>query len=122
VDAVTRLSRYYSKSPIDLSRKSIENFIRHERKINGLEPSSINVQINAFKTFYRVMEPNRNVMAGFKKMKTRKKLPVILTFEEILRLLDTITNIRHKAAQISGTKRLLCFCIQPDSGSVSASH
>jgi site-specific recombinase XerD len=98
VDAVTRLSRYYSKSPIDLSRKSIENFIRHERKMIGLEPSSVNVHINAFKTFYRVMDPDRNVMAGFKKMKTPKKLPVILTFEEIQRLLDAITNVRHKAA------------------------
>jgi integrase/recombinase XerD len=98
VDAITRLTRYYSRSPIGLSRKSIENFIRYERKIIGLEPNSINVHIGAFKTFYRFMEPDRNVMRDFPKMKTAKRLPVILDYDEIQRLLNAITNVRHKAA------------------------
>ncbi len=98
VDAITRLTRYYARTPIGLSRKSIENFIRYERKIIGLEPNSINVHIGAFKTFYRYMEPDRNVMRDFPKMKTAKRLPVVLDSDEIQRLLNAITNVRHKAA------------------------
>ncbi|MBU1992352.1 tyrosine-type recombinase/integrase [Patescibacteria group bacterium] len=61
----------------------------------GKSPQTINLYINAIKFFYRnVAKVEQGV--GVKFAKRTKKLPVVLTHDEVVRLIDGIKNAKHK--------------------------
>lgn len=61
----------------------------------GLSPQSVNLYLNAIKFFYRrVMKQNDLIPISF--AKRPRKLPVVLSRQEILNTLDVIKNRKHK--------------------------
>ena len=58
--------------------------------------SSLNVAINALKFFY-VEDLKRDFVYDIKRPKKDKKLPVVLSREEVARILSSVSNLKHKA-------------------------
>ncbi|MEK6838037.1 MAG: tyrosine-type recombinase/integrase, partial [Nanoarchaeota archaeon] len=59
------------------------------------EQASLNVYLNAINFFYREVM-NRKITVNIRYSKTPKALPVVLTKEEVARLMDAITNPKHR--------------------------
>jgi len=91
-----RLLESYLNKPLDqVSPEEIKQYLHHRIK-NGFSYCNINISCNAFKVmFNRVLKRNwsDDVIV---RPKRKKKLPYILSRDEILSILEHIPNLRHK--------------------------
>jgi len=96
VAATAKLARFHNAGPLLLSTEDIKAFLHHELKVEKLEASTLNMQIGALKTFYKLMGPDLHVMEGIGAMKGPQHLPTVLTVEEVRALLDATHNPKHR--------------------------
>jgi integrase/recombinase XerD len=94
-ESVSRLSLHYSKSPDMLDLQQIKDFIHFSFYDRKLSVSSANQLISALKLLYtgilgREWDPIR-----IKRPKREKKLPNILSKEELARILSLTQNRKH---------------------------
>ena len=65
------------------------------KQAKKLAPQTINLYLNAIKFFYReVLKSSSSIPIKF--AKRNKKLPVVLSKDEVLKLIDVIPNKKHK--------------------------
>lgn len=70
----------------------IKNFLQY--KISSCSASTLNVHINAIKFFYKnILHKN---FPKIKHAKKQNKLPIVLSYNEILQLINSYTNKKHK--------------------------
>ena len=100
VSIVERLSRYFKCNPLDVTEQQIETyrlFLLQEKK---LAPSTVNLNMEALHTFFRLMKPEAAMKDVFFRMKVPKYLPVVLSREEVEKLIAAAKNLKHKAVLI----------------------
>jgi integrase/recombinase XerD len=66
-----------------------------KKQNKGQSPQTINLYLNAIKYFYREIF-HSNVKVDLKFAKTSQKLPVVLSKSEIEKIIDSISNRKHK--------------------------
>ncbi|MDO8582056.1 MAG: tyrosine-type recombinase/integrase [bacterium] len=81
-------------NPLPYQQKYVEDFLLAKQE-KGLSPQTINLYLNAIKHFYREILALRQRI-NIKFAKRSKKLPIVLSRQEIQALLATITNTKHK--------------------------
>lgn len=81
-------------NPLPYQKKRVEDFLLSKQE-KGLSPQTINLSLNAIKHFYREILGVRSRI-DIKFAKRSKKLPIVLSRQEIQILLATITNAKHK--------------------------
>jgi integrase/recombinase XerD len=117
VHVVAALSRFHKRSPLELSQADIQKFFLHELNDKKCAPRTINMQVGALNTFYNLMTPGSTVMKGITRLKCPKYLPIVLDIEEVKRLIDNISNIKHKTAVTllysSGLRLNECLMLKP---------
>lgn len=88
---------YVDRQPDNLTIEEIGQFISHLENRRGLQPQTINIANYAFAFAYN-MVLKKNYDFSKLKYKRREYLsgPSIFTPDEILQLLDTIENIKHR--------------------------
>lgn len=84
---------FANKKPEEVSEDDIKNYVADLLSRN-VSPKSIVLIKAALKFFYDEIL-SRNIV-NLKSPKTSKKLPVVLTKEEVKRLIDSIKNRKHK--------------------------
>ena len=85
---------FFRCSPRDVSRESMLGYF--DRKLRqGLSSQSISLAMNAVNFIYRDLY-NIKDFVPFRHPKRSKKLPVVLTKDEVLRVIESITNTRHR--------------------------
>jgi integrase/recombinase XerD len=78
--------------PFDL--ENFKSFLLRKKEA-ALSPQTINLHINSVKFFYRnVLKTCANIDIRFAKRPVR--LPVVMSHEEILRMIDGIKNVKHR--------------------------
>ena len=84
---------FCKKRPEEVSEFEIRNFIA--KKISeGANPKTINLILSALRFFYdEVLKKN---IVNLKPPKISKSLPIVLSREEIKRLIDSIENEKHR--------------------------
>ena len=117
VAAVVGISHHFRISPLLLTKEQIDSyllFLINERKLSA---STINLCINAMKIFFKLMAPATTFMSGFAKIRKPRRLPVVLSREEVERLIGVISNLKQKAAIMllysSGLRLHECVAIRP---------
>lgn len=63
---------------------------------DGKTPQTVNIYLNAIKFYYKYVVKDQQKL-DLKFMKRPSKLPVVLSKEEIVRMIDITRNIKHKA-------------------------
>ena len=115
--ALLRLAKHYNKSPLALSSDEIEKYLLHELEVEKLSPATVNLHIGAFKKFFELMAPHRTVMKPIGKVKDVKKLPSVLTSDEIARMVECADNLKHRAmielVYSSGIRLSECINLRP---------
>ncbi len=86
----------YTKKPaIDCGRNHIKAYLGYFLSDKGLKPSSVSLALSALKFYFNDII-NRPIVAGIKSPKLEKKIPTVLSKEEIRRMIDGTENLKHR--------------------------
>jgi integrase/recombinase XerD len=89
--------RFANKSPIEINSEDLRDYI--DCMFNLCKSSStVNLAINAFKFYYEVILRRKFFFphSGIRRPKSEKKLPVVLSKIEVIKMIDSLNNIKHK--------------------------
>ena len=91
----TELLKYSGKTPDQISQEDITRFLSTIIKEKNLSASTVQITLNALKFFYgQVLK--KNFVYDITGPKRDKKLPVVLSKDEVLTILNCIQNLKHK--------------------------
>ncbi|MBU0963365.1 MAG: tyrosine-type recombinase/integrase [Nanoarchaeota archaeon] len=93
-DCLKKFLRFCDKPPRSFTKLDVKTYLNLlvEKGVSG---STLNVNLNALGFVIRNIL-NKNFMIKIKYSKTPKRLPIVLTQEEIIRLINSIENTKHK--------------------------
>jgi len=87
---------HYPHEPVDhLDENDIRNYIQYLIQIDKSK-SYINQAINSIKFYYEVVQGMPNRFYSIERPRKDKKLPIVLSKENVLKLIDSSNNIKHK--------------------------
>lgn len=117
VHAVAAVTRHYRVSPLRLTREQIRSYLVHLLGERKLAAATVNLHMDAMKTFFKLMAPESTVMAGSSHVKTPKRIPIVLSREEVERLISSVRNLKQRAATMllysSGLRLHECISLRP---------
>jgi len=96
LEHLKRFSDFYNKSPELLGDSEIREYLHYCITKRKLSESTVNTSYSALRFFYEItLERDWNIKKLFRR-KEPKKLPVVLSKEEIKSIFDSIDNLKHK--------------------------
>jgi integrase/recombinase XerD len=95
--AVKKLADYMGHSPYTATAEDLRRFQLHLTD-TGTSRITINTTITALRFFFEVTVGDKNVVGKVKTVPVLRKLPVVLSREEVARLLDATSSLKYKAA------------------------
>lgn len=96
VSAVYRLAAFYHKSPDTLSREQIRTFLVDLVEEKKVAWSYYQQVLAALRYFYRYVIRRGEVVEDIRGPRTAKKLPIVLTVEEVARFFKAIPSLKHR--------------------------
>uniref|UniRef100_A0A7C4RAY1 Integrase SAM-like N-terminal domain-containing protein n=1 Tax=candidate division CPR3 bacterium TaxID=2268181 RepID=A0A7C4RAY1_UNCC3 len=85
---------YSQKSPRDVNYSDVKGYLE-TLIVSRKSSSTINLAYSALYFYFgRVLR--RKFFVHIPRVKKEKKLPVVLTREEVLQILGVVTNVKHK--------------------------
>ena len=96
VASVAGLAKYYNQSPDLLDKEKIQTYLLHLMEERRLAWSTCNVAVSGLRFFYTQTLGIDSMRLGIPPMKSEKKLPEILSMEEIERLFRCALNCKHR--------------------------
>ncbi len=97
LQSIIQLSKHYNQSPDQLSTEQIRTFIQRNMIEKKYSQSNINQLISALKILYIQVLGRAWDDVAIPRSRVKFKLPVVLSRQEVERLLGVITNIKHRA-------------------------
>lgn len=97
IQYLTWVDSNHNKSIEQINYDDIRIYILYLKNIRKLAPTSINTHISQLKFFYNyvINKPLDKYQIPF--MRTTRKLPVIVSKEEIIHFINSFSNLKHKA-------------------------
>jgi site-specific recombinase XerD len=89
--------RHYGRSAEEMGADEIRNYLYFLMKKKKASQSAINQAYSAMKFFYETTLEREWNGIKIPRLKNRKKLPVVLSKDEVLCLLESLTNLKHRA-------------------------
>jgi len=87
--------RYIDKNPIKIQEDDIKRYVSYLITKKGYTNITANLAISSLKFFFdKVVETN--VCDKIDRPKREKNLPIVLSKEEVKRIIDSVNNIKHK--------------------------
>jgi len=94
---VASFANYFNKSPRLLGIEDIRVFLLYLAQERKLSASSVNVTVSALRFFYRVTLGCQWDIEKIYFARREKKLPVVLSPDEVAQFLKAVENKKHKA-------------------------
>ncbi|HIH38889.1 tyrosine-type recombinase/integrase [Candidatus Woesearchaeota archaeon] len=95
IDCNSKLLIYSNKESTDITSSDVKAFLAHLISDKKLKPRSVSLFLSSIKYFYQEIM-HRDVCRGIKPPKLDKKLPTVLTKEEVKSLFSVIKNKKHR--------------------------
>jgi integrase/recombinase XerD len=95
--AVRNFTKYLGRSPDTARVEDLRSYQLHLVD-HGISPASLNSTISGLKFFFNVTLDSPQVMAKIQPVQLPRKLPVILSREEVSRLIVAAGNLKHQTA------------------------
>ena len=95
-EAMAALSRHFAKSPEKISEEEIKKYLLHMTQVKKLSWSSCNIAVSAFRFFYSHILENAELALKIPARKMPKRLPEVLSTEEVERVLSVVRNPKHR--------------------------
>ena len=96
VHAVERFARFLNRSPADATAEDVRRFLLAEMN-RGVSRSYCVIQRNALRHLFEQTLERGAEFEAIPRPKHERKLPVVLSLEEIRRLFAVVKNLKHKA-------------------------
>ena len=87
---------FLGKEPKNVDDEDIKKYLYYVVEGKKVSTSTLNIIINALKFYYGEIL-KKNFIYEVKRPKKDKKLPVVLSREEIAKILSSVDNIKHRA-------------------------
>jgi len=96
LDAVIHLSRYYHRSPEQLSNAQLQDYFLYLVKERQLSPASCRLSFNGIRFLYLNVLGWSEVDLKIPLPKRKQRIPELLTRDEVARLLAAVENRKHR--------------------------
>ena len=100
VGSIARLGKFYNQCPSEISSDQIKDYLNYCFK-RGQSWSSVNIIMSARNRLYIDTLNQSEKVQSLKRPRTEKKLPVVLSEEEVVTFLSVISNIKHRAIMMT---------------------
>ncbi len=97
VRAVRKLAAYLGRSPDTATVEDLRNFQLHLVD-TGTSPITLNATLTGLKFFFDITLGQIELMARMQPVKVPRTLPVVLSTDEVTRLIAAARNVKHQAA------------------------
>jgi len=97
VHAVEGLAVHYGRSPDGIRSDEVKDYVHYLLQERGLNWSTVNVAASGIRFFYSKVLGRDDVGRAIPPRRTPKRLPEILSGEEIVRLFEAAENPKHRA-------------------------
>jgi integrase/recombinase XerD len=88
--------RHYGRSPVEMGEEEIRTYLSYLMKEKQVSQSFINQAYSAIKFFYETTLERPWNGIKIPRMKNRKRLPVVLSLQEVRSLLASVDNLKHQ--------------------------
>jgi len=95
--AVENFTRFLGRSPDQAEAEDLRRF-QLEMRSNGATATTMNAAVSALRFFFGVTLGRGDANVGMTTVREPRRLPVILSLEEVARLLDHAPGLKHRAA------------------------
>ena len=89
--------RHFMRPPDELTAENVKQYQLYLTKDRRVAWSTFNVHVCAIRFFYRDVLRVTWEVEHIPYQKTGRRLPVVLSGEEVIALLDAATNLKHRA-------------------------
>lgn len=87
---------YYNTTPLnEINENDIRKYLQHLYNM-GQSDSSVNVAINSIKFYYEIVLGMPNRFYSIERPRKKEKLPVVISKEEVKKMIDYTRNLKHK--------------------------
>src|SRR3989338_6685417 len=86
---------FSKKMPEQVETEDIKRYMAHLISDKGHKPASVNLSLSALRFLYDEMM-GKSLFTSIKPPKAEKKLPTVLSKEEMKQLIDVLDNPKHK--------------------------
>ena len=97
LDRVTVFANYFNKSPALLGAEDIRTFLLYLIQEKKYSSSSVNVTVSALRFLYKITLGCQWDIEKIHFARREKKLPVVLSPDEVAQFLKAVENKKHKA-------------------------
>ena len=97
IRAVRKLAVFLGRSPDTATAEDLRRFQLHLVD-QGTSPITLNATITGLKFFFHVTLSRGELMSKMSPVRVPQTLPVVLSREEVARLLAAVTNLKHQTA------------------------
>jgi integrase/recombinase XerD len=87
---------HVQKNPSEIKDEDIKNYLVYLSETKGAATSTLNQAINALKFYYGAIHKKKFIYE-VRRPRKDKKLPVVLSKEEVSKILTSVDNLKHKA-------------------------
>jgi site-specific recombinase XerD len=94
IRAVRNLAEFLGRSPDTASAEDLRRFQLHLVEC-GVSPVTLNVTITGLKFFFEITLERGELMARMQPVRVPQTLPVVLSREEVARLIAAARNLKH---------------------------
>jgi len=96
VSAVSALAKYYGRSPDLLTEEEVRKYFVYLVEERKLSPSTIRVHLSGIRFFFEVTLGREWRVFDLVQPKRGRKLPVVLSRDEVRRLIETVRNLKYR--------------------------
>jgi len=100
VSAVAKFSRHFGRSPDQLGAEEVRAYQVH-LAARGVAWASLNQTVCALRFFYEVTLNRREVVELIAYARTPRRLPVVLSLEEVVRFLEAVPGLKNRVALVT---------------------
>jgi integrase/recombinase XerD len=95
LSAVTGIVRFYNQSPDKLTKEKIEDYLLYLKHDKGNAPNSCYSVLTGIRFFYKYVTESE-IPITYSISRTARKLPQVLTMEEIWKIICSTNNLKHR--------------------------
>lgn len=95
LSAVTGIARFYNQSPDKLTKEKIEDYLLYLKHDKGNAPNSCYSVLTGIRFFYKYVT-EKEIPVTYSISRTARKLPQVLTMEEIWKIICSTNNLKHR--------------------------
>ena len=93
--AVTGIARFYNQSPDKMTKEKIEDYLLYLKQDKGNAPNSCYSVLTGLRFFYKYVT-EKEMPVTYSIRRTSRKLPQVLTMEEIWNIICATNNLKHR--------------------------